>query len=278
MRLGLIGGGVAIVAAALLSLGSCTTVDTGNVGVSSSFGQVDMNEIPAGFTMKMPMFETVNHFNVRETTIDLNDLTPKARDNLSLQDMDVSVLYTVEPSRVAEILTQFSGQSLYNEELGVWMPGQGLVDRLAREAIYNAVSGMDSLTIHQRRDALTLAVREGLQQRLNRVAPNTFRITNIAIRAITTDPSIEQSIRAAVQAQKNLERQAVEERIAQGQARIAITQAEGQARANREIASSLTPEYLQYQRNEALRRFADNPGTRTVVVPGSGQGIMLNAN
>lgn len=263
----LIAGGVGLFIAALVGMGSCTIIDTGNVGVRTTMGQVDLAEVPAGTAFKAPMVTGIGHYNVREATLDINNLTPKAKDNLSLSDLDISVLYEVNPTRVADIVTEFSGQSPWDGEAGVYMPGQGIVTRLAREAIYGSVSSMESLTIHQRRDLLATTVKESLQRRLDAVAPGTFKVTNVAIRAVTTDPSIEESIRAAVIAQKELERMGVQEKVAEAQARVAVTTARGEAEANRVLAQSLTPELLRKQQNDAMLAFAHKGGSNTVILP-----------
>lgn len=263
----MIGGGAIVLVAAVLGLGSCTTIDTGQVGVQSQFGQISKAEIPAGFTTKLPMVTSIDHYNVRETTVDLNDLTPKAKDNLSLKELDVSIMYEVNSGKVADTVIEFAGQSPYNEDLGVYMPGQGIVTRQSREAVYTAVASMESLTIHQKREALSAAIKNQLQASLDRTAPNTFKVTNITIRAVTTDESIEASIREAVQTQKQLETKAAQEKVAEANARIAITKAKGEAEANRIVAQSLTPELLRKQQTDAMFALAGNGHSSTIVLP-----------
>lgn len=267
MKIGLVGIGIGVVFAAMLSMGSCTTIDTGNVGVKESFGQIDLEEVPAGFTFKAPMITSIDNYNVREVALDLQNLTPKAKDNLSLQDMDVSVFYEVEPSKVADIVTDFKGQTIWDDENDVWLPGRGLVNRFAREAVYDAVSKMESLTIHQKREQVVAEVKRTLQRNLDHIAPGTFRVTNIVIRAITTDPSIEQSIQRAVQAQKELEQVGVQKEIAEKRAEIAVAEARGQADANRVVNSSLTPELLKLKQIEAMNNLATSGNSKTIVMP-----------
>jgi regulator of protease activity HflC (stomatin/prohibitin superfamily) len=267
MQLKLIGLGVAAVVLATLGLGSCTTIETGNVGVKSSFGQIDLDEVPAGFTFKAPMFTSINNYNVREIPLDLQNLTPKAKDNLSLKDMDVSIFYEVNPARVADVVAEFKGQTPWDSENGVYLPGQGIVERFSREAVYDVVSRLESLTIHQRRELLVGDVKNQLQLKLDKISPSTFTITNVVIRAITTDPSIEASIRNAVKAQKMLEQMEVQTEIAKKQAEVAVTKAEGEAQANRALAASLTPELLRKQQNDVMLAFAESGNASTIVLP-----------
>ena len=94
---------------------------------------------------------------------------------------------------------------------------------------------------------------------------------------MVTDPSIEESIRAAVANQKKLEAMAVQTEIANKEADIRVTEARGIAEANRIISGSLTREYLQHEENQALLRFAEKGNTYTVIVP-SGMSVATLIN
>ena len=258
----------------LIALMGCfSIISTGNVGVKKTMGQTSLEESTAGLVPKLPFVTSVDEYNVRETVIDFMDLKPKAGDNLSLQDLDVSVFYQVNPSKVADLHVEFLGQTRYDEEEGVYLPGYGVVMRQSREAIYDTVSTIDSLTIHQKRDELTNAIKIRLQRSLDQMSPGAFIVTQVALRAVVTDPSIEESIQLAVKAQKDLERTEVELEIAGKQAEIAVTRAQGEAEANRAVSASITPALLRQQYNEALMEFAKT-GANTVVMDGDANGLV----
>lgn len=267
--------GILLLFGVVTLLGSCKIIDTGEVGVKTTFGQIDQDEVAPGFTLKAPFITSLRSYNVKESTIELRDLTPKAGDNLSLKDMDVSIYYEVNGAQVAELLSEFSGQTLYDEEEGVWMPGKGIAIRLAREAVYDTISQMDSLTIHKKRELIAANIKKRLQNKLNGAAADSFTITNVVVRAITTDQSIEASIQKAVQAQKALEQKQVEVEIAEADAEIKIAEARGIAESNRIIDSSLTRAYLKHEENLALMEMAKK-GANTIVVPAGGATPLIN--
>lgn len=259
---------VAAAAAAVLALADVFgTIETGNVGVRTTFGVISPNEVGPGVYLKWPIVSTVQEFTAKEIAIDLQDLTPKAKDNLSLQDMDVTVYYRAMPPGIAELQAKYSGQSVRDEANRVWMPAYGLVFRVARNVTYEAVSHVDSLVMHIRRDELADAIRANMQVELDRTDLGVFSVSRVVIRAVRTDPSIEQAIRDAVANQKKLEAMTIQTEIAKKEAEIRITEAEGIAKANRIIADSLTREYLQHEVNMALQDFARKGNTNTVVVP-----------
>ncbi len=264
LRLALAG----VLAVALLG-GTVGTIGTGNVGVRTTLGVISPDEVGPGIYFKWPLISSVQEFTAKEIAIDLQDLTPKAKDNLSLQDMDVTVYYRANPGDIAELQAKYSGQSALDEGNGVWMPAFGLVFRVARNVAYEEVARVDSLVMHVRRDELAEAIRANMQNELERTDPGVFSVSRAVIRSVRTDPSIEQSIRDAVANQKKLEAMTIQTEIAKREAEIRITEAEGIAQANRIIADSLTREYLQHEVNVALQEFARRGNTNTVVVPAS---------
>jgi regulator of protease activity HflC (stomatin/prohibitin superfamily) len=264
------GGGFAIAAlvvAALLLGGVFGTIDTGNVGVRTTFGVLDRSEVGPGIFMKWPMISRVDEFTSKEIAIDLTDLTPKARDNLSLRDMDISVYYRAEGDAIADLYAKYSGQSVRQEGANYLLPAYNLVYRVARNAAYEEVARVDSLVMHTRRDELASAMSNNMQGELDQSDPGVFKVQRVVIRAVATDPSIEESIRTAVANQKKLEAMSVQTQIAEKEAQIKVTEARGISESNRIISGSLTREYLQHEANLALLKFAESGNTSTVIVP-----------
>ncbi len=249
------------------------TVQSGNVAVERTLGKVNHTEQLQGLNFKAPILTTKQEFSAKEIAIDIDDLKPKAADNLSLRDLDVSVYYRVPPERISELYVKYAASSMRGAD-GIWLPAFGLVVREARAAIYEKVSEIDSLQLHKQRELLQNAVLEELQGRLEQSDSGDIFITRIVVRALNTDPSIEAAIREAVEAEKRLEAKQVQVEIAKKDAEIEIERAKGIAEANSIINKSLTAEYLQHEINKALHEFAENDGS-VVVIPANMQGFDL---
>jgi regulator of protease activity HflC (stomatin/prohibitin superfamily) len=259
-------GVVAVVVALFVLGGVFGTIATGNVGVRTTLGITSKDEVSPGVYLKWPFISRVDEFTAKEVAIDLTDLTPKARDNLSLRDMDISVYYRAEALTIAELFAKYAGQSARADE-GYLVPAYNLVMRVARNTAYEEVAKVDSLVMHTRRDELSSAMHDNMQDELDKTDPGVFKITRVVVRAVITDPSIEESIRNAVANQKRLEAMEVQTQIAQKEAEIKVTEARGIAESNRIIAGSLTREYLQHEANQALLKFAESGNTSTVIMP-----------
>ncbi len=257
----------------IIAFMSAYTVETGNVAVERTLGKVDHEEKGQGLNFKMPFLTNSIEFSAKEIAIDINDLTPKAADNLSLKDLDVSVFYRVPNDRVSELFVKYAAAAARGAD-GVYMPAYGLLFREARAAIYEQVSEIDSLQLHKQRESLQTAVLEELQGRLNQSDSGNIIVTRVVVRALNTDPSIEAAIRDAVEAEKRLEAKQVQVEIAKKDAEIEIERAKGIAEANNIINSSLTAEYLQHEVNKALLRFAEGDGS-VVVIPANMQGFEM---
>lgn len=270
-------GVVALLIVAVVVLArTAYVIDSGNVGVTKTLGTVALEEVGPGFHLRLPFVTGVTEFSAKENTFDLTDLTPKAADNLSLRDLDVTVFYRTAQDKIADMTVKYSASEEQGPQ-GAYYPAYGVVWREARGAVYEVVAGVDSLQLHKQRDALQDSVQQLLQERLDAKDPGVFSIQRVVVRALNTDPSIEQSIQLAVQNQKKLEAKKIEVEIAAREAEIEVAKAEGIAKANKIINASLTAEYLQHEINLALREFAKNGG-QTVVIPANMQGFQVLLN
>jgi regulator of protease activity HflC (stomatin/prohibitin superfamily) len=255
--------GILVVVALLTAFG---TIGTGNVGIRTTFSVISNAEVTPGVYVKWPLISKVEEFTAKEIAIDLTDLTPKAQDNLSLRDMDVTLYYRANAASIAELQGKYAGQSMLSDE-GYFLPAYQLIFRVARNTVYEEVARVDSLVMHLRREQISEAMRANMQAQLDASDPGVFTVTRIVVRSVLTDPSIEESIRNAVANQKKLEAMQVQTEIAKREAEIKVTEAHGIAESNRIIAGSLTREYLQHEANQALLRFAEKGNSNTVVLP-----------
>ena len=272
-KLGAIGFLFPAVAIGVIAFMSAYTVETGNVAVERTLGKVNHEEQLQGLNFKWPFLTSKQEFSSKEIAIDINDLTPKAADNLSLKDLDVSIFYRVPQDRVSELFVKYAASAGRGPD-GIYLPAYGLVVREARSAIYEQVAKIDSLQLHKQRESLQSDVLEGLQRRLDHSDEGDIQITRVVVRALNTDPSIEAAIRDAVEAEKRLEAKEVQVEIAKKDAEIEVERAKGIAEANAIINESLTIEYLQHEVNTALLRFADNDSS-VVVIPANMQGFEM---
>ena len=228
-----------LTAIALASLSACTQIDTGNIGVESTMGQVKKETMPPG--VFFTLFMRVTEVSAKELLLQMNDMKPQTKDKITLTDLDVDVYYQIDPSKAADIMTRWPGDmvELKGEE-GVRV-GNSYVSRQAREAIYNAVSGYSSETVHTERVAIAAKVVEALQTDLDESAgKGWFFVRSANVRNLVTDPALEASIKEAANRNFQIAAKQKEVELAKAEADRKRVEAQGDADAIRLRASAIT--------------------------------------
>lgn len=251
-------------------LAGCSQIDTGNVGVSRTLGKTNPEELPAG--MSLTWFASVGEFTAKEVALSFNDMRPKAKDNLTIADLDVDIYFKANPGNIAETTIKYQGDVVKHKDVvqggtSDLIAGYNRVSRAAREAVYSGVGEFSATTMHTKRGELSERIRLLLQTELDASDKGTWTITGVNIRNLVTDPAIEQSIRAAVETDQAIARAKKEQELAKAEAEKAREVARGQADANRIVAESLTPQLIRLREIEAQREFAKQ-GTHTVLMGG----------
>jgi len=250
--------GLFIMLAAVLALTGWAflgVIDQGNVGVRTQFGDVDSEPVSNGWYSAI--ISSVDVYTTKEIAVELKDLTPKAKDNLKMEKLDLSVYYVAKPDAIPGFQTKFSNMSMQGNDSSVYLPGYRMVHDVAQSASMDSVASFESLSIHQNRSALEASIKEKAQEMLNAASPNTFTVTRVIVTTADTDKTIEQSIQNNIMADKDLET-----------ARKRVGIREQDALANEKLQQSLTPEFLQHEYNLAVAECAKRAEC-TMIVDGS---------
>lgn len=229
-----------LIALAILSITmvGCGAIDTNNAGVRTSWdNQVKPDIVSAGFFTSM--ISTVDEWVGKEIMIELPDMTPKAGDNLTMEDLDVEIYYTTALSAMPGLKTKYANAHLTVEDYTY--PAFRLVQAQAREAVYKAVAELESLEIHKNRTSLSIKIVNLLQDILNADDPAIFIVTKVIIKQAKTDSSLEKSIQLAIKKEKELEAKRKEVEIK-----------EQEALANNELAGSLSPNIMRIRELDAM--------------------------
>lgn len=246
---------IAVIAASTL-LTACGTVETGNVGVRKTFGQVQQDEVQPGFYQSI--LSSVDEYTTKETYVSLQNLTPKAKDKLILKDLDVTVYYKTNPQKVAEFVSTHAAMSAKMSGEDFIRPGYVLIENLARGIVSDQVSEFDSLTLHQNRTDLEAAIKTSLTDQLNKSEAGYFEVTRVVVSSLLTDPSVEESIRKNIAMTNEIDT-----------ARKEVQKKLEEANAMTKTANALTPMLLQHEYIKAIDKCASNPGcTLFVGAPG----------
>ena len=172
---------LALIMGLVLLISACGRIETGNVGVRTAWnGKVVLEEVTPGFYTSIT--SSVEPFSAKQITVELFDMKPKAKDNLSLSDMDIEIYYTIDSGQSAELSIKYANRNAWDRNVGVWYPAYNLVRSFARESAYSAVAKYDSLEIHKHRDTLRDEIQASLQKKLDEADENVFQIRKVVVR------------------------------------------------------------------------------------------------
>ena len=231
-------------------LSACSQIDTGNVGVESTLGQVKPETMPAG--VYFTLFKRVTEVSAKELPLSLNDLKPQTLDKITLADLDIDIYVQIDPSKAPAIMTRWPGDLIQiDKEDGVRI-GMNYVQRQAREAIYSAVAQFGSATVHTERTAIAANVVKALQADLDSSAgKGWFFVRSANVRNLVTDPALEANIKAAANSQFVLQKKENDIKVAKAEADRLRIEAQGEADAIRIKAEAVAKqggaEYVQLQ-------------------------------
>lgn len=238
-----------------LLLGACSQIDTGNVGVESTLGQVKPETMPPG--VYFTLFKRVTEVVAKEAPLSLNDLKPQTSDKITLSDLDVDIYVQISAGKAAEIMTKWPGDvSSEKGEDGVRI-GMNYVSRQAREAIYSAVARRNSATVHTERGPIAADIVKDLQASLDAEAgKGLFFVRSANVRNLVTDPALEANIKAAAQAQFKLQEEENKLKVARVEADRKRAEAQGEADAMKIKAAAISSQGgREYVELEAIRKW-----------------------
>jgi regulator of protease activity HflC (stomatin/prohibitin superfamily) len=194
----------AILMVALLAAG-CTRVETGEVGLRVGFDkQIALQELQPG-SFNQTIIGSVLTFPVRDIAANLEDLRPQTQDNSTLSEMDMTVIYSINPASVGELYTEKARAFHADGEDGDTYLMYNYMMTIARTAAYKAAAKFPAMESVRKRDEIeaetTRLVLLALQEEK---LDTSLTLTKVQIRAITPAQTIIDTANDAIAAQNRL--------------------------------------------------------------------------
>lgn len=253
---------------AMAALTGCSQIDTGNVGIESTLGQVKNETLPPG--SYLTAFKTVTEVSGKELPLVFDNIKPQTKDKITLTDLDIDVYVQIDTSHAVDIRTRWPNDiSLEKGEDGARV-GMNFVSKQARSTIYDVVAEFDSAVVHTARKDIEARVAKQLQTELDTaVGKGWFVIHSANVRNLVTDPALEASIKAAANRQFEINAKQKEVELAKAEAERKRAEAQGEADAIRIKASAISAQGGDdYVRLQAISKWDGKlPTTQAGVVP-----------
>lgn len=258
-------------AVAVIAVGAtvgCTRIETGEVGIRVGFDkQVKQEELVPG-SWNQTVIGDVLTFSVKDVQVDVIDLTPLASDNSTIKDFDLAVIYSINPTTVAELWVDKNKSFHATSNSGDILLMYNYIYQVARNAAYKSARNFEALKMADNRTVIEQEVRENMIKALaDEKLDTAINVQQVLVRNIMPADSVIKSANALVQAQNELKTKQVEVETAKKEAeRIAALNANKGA--------------IEYMQAMALMNISEgirDGKVQTIVVPANFNALMLGS-
>ena len=256
---------LSLIAAAVLATG-CTRIETGEVGVRVGFDkQVKPGELLPG-SFNQVLIGDVLTFPVKDVNVVLENMTPVAKDNSTMKDLDAVVVYNINSTQVAELYST-KNKSFHAEFKGDTYVMYNYIVQNARNAIYKAARKYEALDMADNRTDMENFIKEEITRNLaEEKLDGSITISQVMIRNVVPADSVVQSANDLVRAKNELKQKEVEVKTAEAEARRMAALANNSA-------SSIA--FMNAQAALNISEGIKNGKVQTIVVPSNMTSLML---
>lgn len=209
---------LAIMALAALATG-CTRIETGEVGLRRDINkQVSTTELLPG-SWNQTIVGDVMTFPVKDVNVVIENMTPVAKDNSTMKDLDAVIVYNVNQSQVAELYNA-KNKSFHADFKGDTYVMYNYIVQSARNAIYKAARKHDALDMADNRNDMENFIKEEINRNLaEEKLDGSISITQVMVRSVVPADTVVASANELVRAKNELKQKEVEVATAQAEAR-----------------------------------------------------------
>lgn len=255
-----------LVAAAVLATG-CTRIETGEVGVRVGFDkQIQQGELLPG-SFNQVIIGDVLTFPIKDVNVKLDDMTPLAKDNSTMKDIDAIVIYNINQAQVSELYSTKS-KAFHAYHNGDTYLMYNYITQTARNAVYKATRDYEALEMGDNRQAIEGKIRELMLKSLaDEKLDGSITITQVLVRNIVPADSVVESANALVRAKNEYKQKEVEVKTAEAEARRMA------ALANQ---GSQSIAYMQAKSQLNISEAVKEGKVQTIIIPSNMTSLMLN--
>jgi regulator of protease activity HflC (stomatin/prohibitin superfamily) len=258
---------LSVIAAAVAMTAACTRIETGEVGVRVGFDkQVKPGELMPG-SFNQTLIGDVLTFPVKDVNVVLENMTPVAKDNSTMKDLDAVVVYNINPQQVAELYST-KNKSFHAEAKGDTYVMYNYIVQNARNAIYKAARKYDALDMADARTDMENYIKDEIQRNLaEEKLDGSITINQVMIRNVLPSDTVVESANALVRAKNELKQKEVEVKTAEAESRRMAALANNSG-------SSIA--FMQAQAMLNISEGIKAGKVQTIVVPSNFNALMMN--
>jgi regulator of protease activity HflC (stomatin/prohibitin superfamily) len=257
---------IGFVVAAVALTSACTRIETGEVGVRVGFDkQVQSGELLPG-SFNQTLVGNVLTFPIKDVNVVLENMTPVAKDNSTMKDLDAVVVYNINTQNVAELYST-KNKSFHAEFKGDTYVMYNYVVQNARNAIYKAARKYEALDMADNRTDMENFIKDEIIRNLaEEKLDGSIIISQVMIRNVLPSDTVVESANALVRSKNELKQKEVEVKTAEAESRRMA------ALANNSGASIA---FMQAQAMLNISEGIKSGKVQTIVVPSNMTSLMI---
>jgi regulator of protease activity HflC (stomatin/prohibitin superfamily) len=257
---------VGLVVAAVALTSACTRIETGEVGVRVGFDkQVQSGELLPG-SFNQTFIGDVLTFPIKDVNVVLENMTPVAKDNSTMKDLDAVVVYNINPQNVAELYST-KNKSFHADFKGDTYVMYNYIVQNARNAIYKAARKYEALDMADNRTDMENFIKEEIIRNLaEEKLDGSIMISQVMIRNVLPSDTVVESANALVRSKNELKQKEVEVKTAEAESRRMAALANNSG-------SSIA--FMQAQAMLNISEGIKNGKVQTIVVPSNFNALMM---
>ena len=217
-----------------LALPACVIIEDGEVGVKKSFGSISDEPVGQGPVIQIPIVRTVETWNIKLQEIKEAASVPSSEG--LIVGLDASLLYRVEAVNAPQIRKTIGPE---------WVVEEKLLIPYFRNGLRDVVSGYPVKNIYTETGRQEIASKLAGFLRDNLGARGII-IEDVLLRDVKLPQRFRESIEAKLTAEQKVQQKQFELEQARKDAEIEIARAEGAAKAQEIVRSTLSDSYLSY--------------------------------
>jgi regulator of protease activity HflC (stomatin/prohibitin superfamily) len=206
-------------------------------------------------------------FPIKDVNVTLNDMTPVAKDNSTMKDLDAVVVYNINPAQVAELYST-KNKAFHAEFKGDTYVMYNYIVQNARNAIYKAARKYDALDMADARSDMEKFIQDEIVRNLaEEKLDGTIMISQVLIRNVVPADAVVASANELVRSKNELKQKEVEVQTAK-------KEAERMAALANNSSSSIA--FMNAQAALNISEGIKNGKVQTIVVPANFNALMMN--
>ncbi|HMB00945.1 MAG TPA: prohibitin family protein [Spirochaetota bacterium] len=260
--------GFIIISLLIFIAASLIQVDEGDVLVLTQFGKVYKTITTPGVHFKYPW--AAKHVYPKRLKSKKLSIAVRSLDGMEIH-IDVTTQYKVNSDKVGAIYKDIAKDVTILENNFIYPE--------LRKSIRDSIARLSAKGIYSNREKLNDSITADARKKLSR--KHTI-IRDVLLREIKLPDQVEQAIEMKIKAQQEAEATEYKKEKAVKEAEIKEIEAQGLAKAQRIISTTLTSKYLQHEAIKAYTELTKSTNTTFVIMPtgtkGTGMPLILGNN